>query len=435
MFEDLYRERDDFLNQWCMSCDEFVISVYHNTIHTLTSQVAAIVKGEASSSVIDDGNLRPSGRSINLTTSTEVDEVRYSKKWKSSGITIETVNLKSIATAVPMLSESLTPLRGTKQSINTHPSEDLSWGDRARSFSPTNKTPIHEKTSYWNPVAESVSMIPKPPPINPRVPQGPVSEEEELPEAAAEDEDPVRVCNEVVEAAVPAAVKVDSVLRIENKPKIPALARAAMAKEKQERQEKERKERKMQLRMKWKKEQEKICSATKADAKPDVEHGGIKRPSELESSVNKRQKLELIQNRTKKTTIKVATKVHGLQTPEMTGPLPHQTKSPGKELSSPQYDLTPVGMLHTDYDKKLHRRNKHVPSWACSSALLQSMVQQTETMENVLEAGAGTLSPEKVFGKPDPMVMRNTETRAYQYEHRSNSSVEWSTKEDDSNTK
>lgn len=99
--------------------------------------------------------------------------------------------------------------------------------------------------------------------------------------------------------------------------------------------------------------------------------------------------------------------------------------------TSPQYNLTPVGFLHTNYDKKLHRRNKHIPSWADSKALENSMMEQRNKMENLFQSRPGTLNPRRVFGTPDVMVVKNATARAYRYDHRSSSSVDWSDKEDE----
>jgi len=36
-----------------------------------------------------------------------------------------------------------------------------------------------------------------------------------------------------------------------------------------------------------------------------------------------------------------------------------------------------------------------------------------------------TFNPQQVFGNPDPMVIRDAIQRAYDYEHRDDSSVDW----------
>lgn len=301
MLEDLNRERDDFLAAWWASCDTFDFAVYHKTIETVTSQVTAIVKGEKKSSDIDVGNQPTPERSLSIDAKPGAGSVRFSQKWKSNGELVEIhQRLKTIATPIPILTESLTPRRETKQSLA---SGELSWRDRVRSFSSSkNEASIPNEIAIWNPVHQSPSTITKPP--SPTAPSdGDAAMEEPFQEAEKEEDIPTKEPSLVQEESaerVSISGKVVPVAKTQTKPKIPALEQAAMAKEQQEKQEQVRKNHKVKLKKKLKKEKTKLRSPMKVAEKPDVLHSGVKRPSELDSSINKRQKTEAMNNRTKK---------------------------------------------------------------------------------------------------------------------------------------
>jgi len=301
MLGDLHRERDKLLGDWWESCDTFHFTVYHKTIETVTSQVTAIVKGENKSPVINVGNELTPELSLSIDAKPGAESVRFSQKWKPNGELVEMHQaLKTIATPIPVLTESLTPRRETKQSVA---SGDLSWRDRVRSFSPSkNNTSIPNEISFWNPVHQSPSMIPKPPRLA-APSEDDAAMEDQSEEAEKEDDKPTEEEPPIQEESterVSISDKVEPVAKTQAETKIPALERAAMAKEQQDKQEQARKNRKVKLRKKLKKDKTQLQSPAKVAEKPDELHCGVKRPSELDSSVNKRQKTEATNNRNKK---------------------------------------------------------------------------------------------------------------------------------------
>eukprot|EP00210_Caulerpa_lentillifera_P000235 g229.t1 len=349
-------------------------------------------------SAVDTDEVRVSNRSPNTGLVEDVPLVRFSQKWKTTK-SLTPVPPVAAASLVPLKVASLTPRRSTKPSVA---SEGSQWGDRIRSHSPTRDlVPVQAEVvgSTEPPVSDPVDKV-----------------------------DPDPVLEESVKSFSTCVKTRGLIVGQTNKVRVPALKQAAIEKKKQEQKELQRKNFRDKIR-EWRNQQNKIRSPVKVDSKPDAQHCGVKRPSELESSVSKKQKLQQTND------LMLEAKTSGddnPQTPEVTG---FQNQSTIDDHCSPQYELTPVGFLHTNYDKKLHRRHKHVPSWAAPKALENSMMLQGNKMENLFTSETNTLNSRLVFGTPDSMVVKNATARAYKYDHRSASSVDWSDKEEEDNDK
>jgi len=217
----------------------------------------------------------------------------------------------------------------------------------------------------------------------------------------------------------------------QRKAEIPALRKAAAAREMAERREAERRRRKEQ-REQWRHKQKKQQLPAKVAGKMDPPTKN-KRVSNIEPSPNKKQKIENLKQNTKNAhRAGQARRQMANITPD---PMTLTQAGMGKgnvPSASPQYSLTPVGLLAGDTrtKRKERRREKRVPSWAENRALQNSLAAQRNIDPATIFPPLSTLDPTQVFGTPDSMVVRNATERAYNYKHRASSSCDWSEEDD-----
>lgn len=271
VLDELHRDLDEFFEERRNAADRFVVEVYHRSIQSSEKQVTAVVKESVSLTQDPAPEVRVSDGIATEDKTVDAAEPRASQTCNLTKTTEEHSPLKCATTPVPLDPESSTPRRSTKHSFAN---DEPNWGDRFRSYSPRGGIAV-QTTLVSNPIAEENNSTEKQ--------QEPVKQEVVAVNQEVIKQEPVK--------SFSLCVKPPQFTSGQTKFKIPALKQAAHQKKKQEKKELERKQFKDKIR-EWRNRQNQIRSPTKADSKPDAQHCRVKRPSELVSSVSKKQKIK-----------------------------------------------------------------------------------------------------------------------------------------------